>query len=67
MIQLKKLQDKVEKCRADVENSKARFEAALNDINGYNAKYMEEMAEVSRRGQMLMVVIMLRLSLESLF
>ncbi len=45
-FQMKKLQDKVEKCKTDVETTKGRFEAALNDINSYNAKYMEEMAEV---------------------
>ena len=44
---MKKLQDKAEKCRRDVEVSKDKYEAALNDINSYNAKYMEDMTEVS--------------------
>ena len=47
LLQLKKLQEKAEKCRRDVEVSKDKYEAALNDINSYNAKYMEDMTEVS--------------------
>ena len=46
LLQLKKLQEKAEKCRRDVEVSKDKYEAALNDINSYNAKYMEDMTEV---------------------
>ena len=44
---MKKLQDKSEKCRRDVENTRERYESALNDLNAYNAKYMEDMTEVS--------------------
>ncbi|XP_052269071.1 protein kinase C and casein kinase substrate in neurons protein 1-like isoform X2 [Dreissena polymorpha] len=44
--QLKKLQDKLKKCQADVETTQAKYTASLNDLNGYNAKYVEEMTEV---------------------
>lgn len=43
---LKKLQEKLRKCQADVENTHDKYTAALNDLNGYNAKYMEDMNEV---------------------
>ncbi len=48
LFQLKKLQDKAEKCRRDVENTRDKYEASLNDINSYNAKYMEDMSEVGK-------------------
>ena len=46
-FQLKKLQDKVEKNRKEVETTRGKYEAALSDLNGYNAKYMEDMTDVS--------------------
>ena len=45
--QLKKIQEKADKCRRDVETAKDKYEATLNDLNAYNAKYMEDMTEVS--------------------
>ena len=44
--QLKKLQERLRKCQADVENTHDKYTASLNDLNGYNAKYMEDMNEV---------------------
>ena len=41
----------MERCRRDVEASRERYEAALSDLNGYNAKYMEDMSEVFARAQ----------------
>ena len=46
---MKKLQEKAEKCRRDVEATREKYETALNEINSYNAKYMEDMTEVSCR------------------
>ena len=46
IYQLKKLQEKLRKCQADVENTHDKYTASLNDLNGYNAKYMEDMNEV---------------------
>ena len=48
LFQVKKLQERVEKCRRDVESTKGKYEEALNDINSYNAKYMEDMTEVCK-------------------
>ena len=45
-FQLKKLQDKVEKSRKDVEITHDKYESALRDLNSRNAKYMEDMTEV---------------------
>ena len=45
-FQLKKLQDKLKKCQADVEATTDKYNACLNDLNGYNSKYMEDMQEV---------------------
>jgi len=44
--QMKKVQDKVEKCHKDVETTRQKYEAALSDLNNYNAKYMEDMTMV---------------------
>jgi len=49
--QLKKLQEKLEKCRKDVESSRDRYQQSLNELNGYNAKYVEDMTEVYQRTQ----------------
>ena len=45
-FQLKKLQEKLKKCQVDVEATHDKYEACLNDLNGYNAKYIEDMTEV---------------------
>lgn len=49
--QLKKLQDKADKCRKDVQSTKEKYEGTLGELNSYNAKYMEDMEEVFRRSQ----------------
>ncbi|XP_060074611.1 protein kinase C and casein kinase substrate in neurons protein 1-like [Ylistrum balloti] len=48
---LKKIQDKLRKYQADVEQSKDKYEACLNDLNSYNAKYIEDMTEVFEKCQ----------------
>lgn len=49
--QLKKLQDKLRKCQSEVESTREKYNAAVNDLNGYNAKYIEDMSEVYTRCQ----------------
>ncbi|RUS76254.1 hypothetical protein EGW08_015997 [Elysia chlorotica] len=49
--QLKKLQDKLRKCQTEVEGTREKYNAAVNDLNGYNAKYIEDMSEVYSRCQ----------------
>lgn len=44
--QVKKLQDRVSKCKDEVQKTKERYEQALREINDYNAKYMEDMTVV---------------------
>ncbi|XP_076327045.1 protein kinase C and casein kinase substrate in neurons protein 1-like isoform X2 [Tachypleus tridentatus] len=44
--QVKKLQDRVAKCKDDVQRTKERYDQALREINDYNAKYMEDMTFV---------------------
>ncbi|XP_077559731.1 protein kinase C and casein kinase substrate in neurons protein Synd isoform X2 [Haemaphysalis longicornis] len=44
--QVKKLQDRVAKCKEEVGRTRERYEAALQEINDYNAKYMEDMTVV---------------------
>ena len=46
MFQLRKMSDRVEKNRKDVEATRTKYEAALSDLNSYNAKYMEDMTDV---------------------
>ena len=49
--QVKKLQDKLTRCRDDVQKSKERYVQALAEINEYNAKYMEDMTVVFEKCQ----------------
>lgn len=49
--QLKKLQDRVQKGKEEVQKSKERYESSLQEINSYNAKYMEDMAQVFEKCQ----------------
>lgn len=44
--QVKKLQDRVARCKEEVQRTRERYEAALQEINEYNAKYMEDMTVV---------------------
>jgi hypothetical protein len=46
VFQAKKLSDKVDKCEREVELTKDKYDAALADLNSYNAKYIEEMKDV---------------------
>jgi len=43
---LKKLQDRVNKSKDEVNKTREKYQVALQDINNYNAKYMEEMTNV---------------------
>ena len=45
-LQLKKLQDNVNKRKDEVNKTREKYQVALQDINNYNAKYMEEMTNV---------------------
>ncbi|XP_061175733.1 protein kinase C and casein kinase substrate in neurons protein 1-like isoform X4 [Saccostrea echinata] len=49
--QLKKIQEKLRKCQQDVEATRDKYEASLNDLNSYNAKYIEDMNEVFQKCQ----------------
>ena len=49
--QAKKQQEKVEKCRKDVEATRERYDQSLAELNSYNAKYIEDMTEVFQRTQ----------------
>ena len=40
------MQDKLIKCREDMQKTKDRYESALKEINETNAKYMEDMTVV---------------------
>ncbi|XP_040069222.1 protein kinase C and casein kinase substrate in neurons protein 1 isoform X1 [Ixodes scapularis] len=44
--QVKKLQDRVQRCKEEVQRTRERYEASLQEINEYNAKYMEDMTVV---------------------
>ncbi|KAF5308286.1 hypothetical protein FQR65_LT06279 [Abscondita terminalis] len=44
--QVRKMQDRVQKSKEEVQKSKEKYEAALQEINNYNPKYMEDMTVV---------------------
>ncbi|XP_054261540.1 protein kinase C and casein kinase substrate in neurons protein 1 isoform X2 [Macrosteles quadrilineatus] len=46
MDQVKKMQDRVQKTKEEVQKCKERYELALQELNGYNPKYMEDMSVV---------------------
>ncbi|KAL8614195.1 hypothetical protein ACOMHN_026412 [Nucella lapillus] len=48
---LRKLQEKLRKCQQEVEGTRDKYQACLNDLNGYNAKYIEDMSEVYSKCQ----------------
>ena len=50
VFQLKKVREKLKKCRNEVESSCNVYHASLSDLNGYNAKYIEDVTEVGRCG-----------------
>lgn len=43
---MRKLQEKVSKSKDEVQRTKERYEAALQEIKEYNPKYMEDMTDV---------------------
>lgn len=49
--QVKKLQDRVTKCKDDVLRTKERYQQALSEINDFNSKYMEDMIVVFNKCQ----------------
>ncbi|ESN92589.1 hypothetical protein HELRODRAFT_156082 [Helobdella robusta] len=49
--QLRKLQEKVDRCKKDVIIMKEKYEQALIEINAYNGRYIEDMAEVFQKTQ----------------
>jgi len=50
-VQVKKLQEKVERCRKEEESTRERYQQSLSELNSYNAKYIEDMGDVFQRTQ----------------
>lgn len=48
---MKRFQEKTEKCRRDVEATRKFYKQSLEELNAYNARYVEDMTEVYRRTQ----------------
>ncbi|KAK6472532.1 protein kinase C and casein kinase substrate in neurons protein 3 isoform X1 [Huso huso] len=44
--QVRKLQDRVEKCTQEAEKTKEKYDKALEEINRYNPRYMEDMDQI---------------------
>ncbi|XP_025425096.1 protein kinase C and casein kinase substrate in neurons protein 1 isoform X1 [Sipha flava] len=51
MDQVKKMQDRVAKSKEEVQKAKEKYEMALQELNSYNPKYMEDMTVVFDRCQ----------------
>lgn len=45
-LQLKKMQDRVQKTKDEVQKGREKYEQALSEINKYNPIYMEDMTSV---------------------
>lgn len=46
LLQVRKLQERVQRAKEEVQRTKEKYEAALQEINSYNPKYIEDMQEV---------------------
>lgn len=44
--QVRKIQERVQKAKEEVQKTREKYESALQEINNYNPKYMEDMTEV---------------------
>lgn len=49
--QVKKLQDRVDKCQKDVENTKDKYEETLAVLHKYNSTYIDDMTDVFGKTQ----------------
>lgn len=47
----RKMEERLSKCQQEVSALKDKYDASLNDINNYNAKYIEDMTEVFQKCQ----------------
>lgn len=45
------MQDRVQKSKEEVQKAKEKYEIALQEINQYNPKYMEDMTQVYEKCQ----------------
>jgi protein kinase C and casein kinase substrate in neurons protein len=50
-VQVKKLQDRLDKTRKDVESAKDKYEEALAVLHKYNNTYVDDMTEVFEKTQ----------------
>lgn len=50
-FQVKKMQDRVQKTKEEGQRCREKYEVALQELNGYNPKYMEDMTVVFNKCQ----------------
>lgn len=48
---MKKLQERSEKCRRDVETTRVVYKQSLEELNAYTARYVTDMTEVFKKTQ----------------